>query len=488
VTLEEALAELGLEPGADPETVRRSYLRLIKSRKPESDPMGFKRARLAYEIARAESQLQAFAVQVERRYEAPLAPAPPAADDAPPAAVGFDAFVTAWQAAPALDRFKKLAIAREAVAALPGDPRAHWLVVTSLSGFMGDAQIAQALRDGYRAGFEEFLEALLIRVPDRATRAEVNAALASGTPSLRLLGAAVGAGRDSERSAALLIEMCAQAEASDPARLPTGAALDVILALHEAEAVESAIRAHKAVRQFLRESGLELHVLSGDLAVIWTLAEELASLPVDFPIELRRAFAAASRAGDLHGAFYEAYDAVRRDRVGVARWTDRLSGAANIADVLRAAFAYDADRRRSEVRSGLFRGAGLSLLVVAAIVIVRGISSSSSGSRYDPTKPVLTVLPSPQIRPGGPEIDLALQAGAELCAASRNAGGRLSCDDVQEMLAALGDSRCDTTGRMFQDLTKQLGGRPASEREARVLTRIEAARRRICSSGPEVVP
>ena len=51
--LSEALGELGVEAGAEAETIRRAYLRLIKTRNPERDPAGFQRARQAYELARA---------------------------------------------------------------------------------------------------------------------------------------------------------------------------------------------------------------------------------------------------------------------------------------------------------------------------------------------------------------------------------------------------------------------------------------------------
>jgi hypothetical protein len=52
VTLDEALAELGVDRGATPEEARRAYLRLLKTRKPETDPAGFRRAREAYEMSK----------------------------------------------------------------------------------------------------------------------------------------------------------------------------------------------------------------------------------------------------------------------------------------------------------------------------------------------------------------------------------------------------------------------------------------------------
>src|SRR5688572_19736718 len=52
MTPDEAFRELGTNPEANLDTVRRSYLRLLKTRKPESDPAGFMRLREAYELAR----------------------------------------------------------------------------------------------------------------------------------------------------------------------------------------------------------------------------------------------------------------------------------------------------------------------------------------------------------------------------------------------------------------------------------------------------
>jgi len=52
VTLDEALRELGVGVDATSDQARRAYLRLLKTRKPEVDPQGFKRLREAYELAK----------------------------------------------------------------------------------------------------------------------------------------------------------------------------------------------------------------------------------------------------------------------------------------------------------------------------------------------------------------------------------------------------------------------------------------------------
>lgn len=52
MTYDEALREIGVAPGSSQEEIRRAYLRLIKVRKPETDPEGFLRLREAFELLR----------------------------------------------------------------------------------------------------------------------------------------------------------------------------------------------------------------------------------------------------------------------------------------------------------------------------------------------------------------------------------------------------------------------------------------------------
>jgi hypothetical protein len=52
MTLQEALAELGLGSATSADEAQRAYLRLVKQRRPDHDPAGFKRARAAFELVR----------------------------------------------------------------------------------------------------------------------------------------------------------------------------------------------------------------------------------------------------------------------------------------------------------------------------------------------------------------------------------------------------------------------------------------------------
>jgi hypothetical protein len=52
VTLDEALAELGVDRETSADAARRAYLKLLKVRKPETDPQGFMRLREAWETVK----------------------------------------------------------------------------------------------------------------------------------------------------------------------------------------------------------------------------------------------------------------------------------------------------------------------------------------------------------------------------------------------------------------------------------------------------
>ena len=54
VSVDQACALLGVAPDADPETLRRAYLRAVKLTPPERDPEGFMRVRAAYELLRGD--------------------------------------------------------------------------------------------------------------------------------------------------------------------------------------------------------------------------------------------------------------------------------------------------------------------------------------------------------------------------------------------------------------------------------------------------
>jgi hypothetical protein len=394
VTLADAWRELGLEPGADPETVRRAYLRLVKTRKPEQDPAGFQRLRDAYEIARAGGIFETMVIARTRRdgvpgpspsADGPSGPPPSTAPDAPGDAPGagdaFERFVRASALLPpSADQSERLKVAREAVVALPDDPRAHWLLASALSRSDSEEALAEALRLAWRKGWPEFLEALLIRVPDRTKRDEVEAAFASDRPALRLAAAAVAARWASRRAARVVEDLCRTAtDATLDAKrdhvrsLPIAEMLDVVLALQVAGAVDPAAEAQAALRACLHDSGRELALLQTPLGHVWMLAEEIDGLPREFPPLLREAFARGTRGGDLTYAFHETRVQMAHDRGLVERWVDHLGASAvNVTGTMRAALAYvpppvAPPSLRSSLLSAAYWALGVAVLLGIAV-------------------------------------------------------------------------------------------------------------------------
>jgi hypothetical protein len=78
MVVDEAFRELGIERTVTADEARRAYLRLLKTRKPEVDPDGFRRLREAYELVRA----------LLERHEVRLLPTSAAVASAPPSASG----------------------------------------------------------------------------------------------------------------------------------------------------------------------------------------------------------------------------------------------------------------------------------------------------------------------------------------------------------------------------------------------------------------
>ena len=525
MTLTDAWKELGVDPGADAETVRRAYLRLIKTRKPESDPAGFQRAREAYEIARASGDLESIASGSARRHHAPVffegppageatetagssdsrrepAAAPPGSGDRPQADIIFDGFTSAWNSVPAsADQRQRLEIAREAVAVLPDDPRAHWLLVTTLSRLGPDTALAEALRAGWRAGWPEFLEALLVRLPGRATREEIDAGFALSDPATRLAAAAAAVGWDPRRAGGLVVELCRTAmDAPLDARgdqvrdLPIPRLLDVILALHAAGAVDAAVEAQAALRSCLQESGLELALVHGPLGGIWTLTEEIGALPPEFPQTLRTAFAIATRTGDLSSAYIDASRLIVSDRGYVRRWATRLVDTApNVAGILRSALTQQA--AGSVERAG-FQVSRLSYLVIPLALALVRMCTSTHDHPYTPPivrvdTPIRGIPLGPEPIPGSAfktQLDVGplTTASDNLCGPDGSRRGQLVCADVEALVNALLEHDCDASRTRVTAVRRVLRDKPEQTPDARFLTQVFLARWQLCGGVKQI--
>ncbi len=469
MTLTEALAELGVKAGADADTVRRTYLRLIKERKPESDPEGFRRAREAFEIVRGAGEIAFFAAESERRRSAPSPstaerPSPPPAQDGDAATPlsgtdAFAAFLHDWRAVPASAGMRpRVEIARRAIAALPHDPRPYWLMVDTRAELGTDAEIADALRAGHRGGWIEFLEALLARVPRLATVAEIEEALSGPSTTLQLLGAAALVPRDPARATSVVVDFVRAARGKPTGDIPISRLLSVILALHESGAPVYAAAAHAAVTGLLRDQGVELALLKGPLGGAWAMAGELAALPVEFPPTLRRSFASSTRAGDLQSAFYDACFHARHYRREVVDWERRTDGVApNVSATLKAALARARGGDRRRVRSGARWW--IVLAIPAFLAIMRLFAGGDGPSTYthvggrSPSDLAAPLLKSPRAPVSMP---IVTQAAIELCGGDWSTPGRLSCDEVRATVDALAAGECERADGLIRDLKLEL--------------------------------
>ena len=429
--------------------------------------------------------------------------APPDGGDRPQADVIFDGFSSAWNSVPpSADQRQRLEIAREAVAVLPDDPRAHWLLVTTLSRLGPDTALADALRAGWRAGWPEFLEALLVRLPGRATREEIDAAFSLRDPETRLAAAAAAVGWDPKRAGGLIVELCRTAmdepldARGDHVRdLPIPRLLDVILALHAAGALDAATEAQAALRSCLQESGLELALVHGPLGGIWTLTEEIGGLPPDFPQTLRTAFAIATRTGDLSSAYVDASRLIVSDRAHVRRWATKLVDTApNVAGILRTALTQQA---AGSVEQAGFQVSRLSfLLIPLALALIRMCASAPQPSYSPPIvqvdRPIYGHIPLGTDPVPGSAFKTQLDVGPlttasdDLCGPDGSRRGQLVCADVEALVNALLEHDCDASRGRVAAVRKVLRDKPPWTPDARFLTSVFIARWQLCGGVKQV--
>ena len=349
VELREAYEELSVEPGTAPKKARRAYLRLLKKHKPETDPEGFQRIRSAWERIKDAPEWEVESLRrppledvtaEELAGGTPGEPGPPgeAGEGAPKPAPSWSKPERSWaeqvklshegklfdRAAPKpaspgpvepppdvepgtlawfleKGRFasdaERVDIAREAVAALPTDPEAWWMLHEALLVTNRITEAAAALRDAHRRGLEGFLEPLVRQHPEHVERLELDEARRAAREG-RLSPLAVANSflvrGDAETAGAVFRDAF-----DDDARAPTvHVALDFVLRLARAEHAGVARECHERVARWLRETGREVEIAGSAVGVTYALAQELAALPLGFPPPVRAALAQAILDGD----------------------------------------------------------------------------------------------------------------------------------------------------------------------------------------------
>jgi hypothetical protein len=371
VTLDEALSDLGIPHDAGMAEARRAYLRLLKVRKPETDPQGFMRLREAYELVKAHVETRD---AIFRAMGVHLSP--PAARREVPVQQELPTPVAAEEPAPS---------APEVMEAAPSDQ---------------EEAAPRGAEDPMReSGPPPPPE------PDPEEEEEEIEDTLAGDAEIEAL---CDAGRYTEASAELVRVFDAAVEHVDGPTPPVLRAIDVLVALHARNQIRAAEALHGSLSAWLRASGQEARILRGDAAARWSLLQELASLPPRFPTAVRTAIGRALAAGDLGLARRD--DDLRRFRLRDAREARTVANMLRTRQPLLAAALADAidppqESPAAPAKQGSFRGgwliAALVMGVLRVVLLAEKSSTSTPSFREGSLYPPPITLPTYRVHDGG---------------------------------------------------------------------------------------
>jgi hypothetical protein len=258
VTLDEAFAELGLDPDAGSDGARRAYLRLLKTRKPETDPEGFMRLRAAYDLVKSNAAFfDAFrAREPEVRVAVAEVVSPVSEVASPEGEVTSEVSEVASPEAEVVSEVSEVVSPEAEVASEEAE------VVSP------EAEVASPEAE-VDLGDVDLLESLVAR--SAYEKAAVQALLIFAAASHRL-------------------------DQRDP---PVLTCLQLMLGLHRISEPEKAREVSKAFKGWLAATGKESTQIRGHAAVLWTLVRELDAMKKGLPDRVRTAIALAALAGDL---------------------------------------------------------------------------------------------------------------------------------------------------------------------------------------------
>jgi hypothetical protein len=416
--LAEALAELGLAPAGphDQATIRRAYLKGVKVRKPETDPEGFRRLREAYELLRVFGPGLAYpaptsAPDTAHAPDSPRSPATPAdpaadatADELPGDDRGDDTgadpvtpYLDRLDALPAQPWPDRLAVAREAFAALPHHPRVEELLDDILAASQARTdQVVEVLVPLLNQGDPASRWLMLSRYQKHVPLDELARLRREGSPGERL--AAAEAYLEQERAddaVATMEELLASDKDRGGGLLLQYQALRFTLALHRRALVPQASRAFAAARAYMGTiGGPQLGEAASATASLYLLCSELEAVP-DLPRAFRADVALGVLQGDLGVTAYtvRGYQRMHGAR-DTRRWQRRLKkDAPTIASLLQWT--------EPEARAESSRWNHSWWIAVALIAIVRFIGNQSSRGptqasnyQYELTSPITTATPA----------------------------------------------------------------------------------------------
>ncbi|HEY0552623.1 MAG TPA: J domain-containing protein [Thermoanaerobaculia bacterium] len=305
MTLDEARAELGIDPSASSDEARRAYLRGVKTRKPETDPEGFRRLREAYERLTAGATL----VFGEGPYEEE--------EEEEDASLDLESLAARLRNLPVATHLnERLALLREGAREFPASAGLRWWLVEELDQAGRTWEILEVMREAGAAGLPGFLEARAVRFPASIDPADLARLDASPDPDILALRARVHLeqSRPDDAAAALaealdrLWNLEADEYRSVPAQLPRG-----ILALEAEGSTVDAWGLYKRLCVWLADTG------DAALLELWNdndplrLLHELKGLDSSFPQELRQAAAMAVLSEDVRPAVEAARRYAARD-------------------------------------------------------------------------------------------------------------------------------------------------------------------------------
>lgn len=379
MTFDEALSELGIDPSVGAEGARKAYLRLLKKRKPEVDPEGFMRLREAYELARVYLPSAAVLRAVEEQAEGA---GPERIRLETPAGIVWLETQSHGPDKPFEEPAEEPARNAEPLPIAEPSPEAE--------------PIPTAESDPIAEPFPEAGP-----LPIALSAIETASAPDSAPPLAPSIEELISSGKlkkAASHTAKALREATVTADIGPSVPMPR-TTLRLLLLLHQKERLAEAATLEKEFAAWLHSTGASARLVSGHLAVWWTLARELSALPKSFPTELRQAVARAALDGDLSKARFEASEyrfeqplLAQSAAMDLRRYAPSL--ATFMADVLAPPQA-----RVEQPNAG--KGVWLIVPILLAVVrIFSALDRTSTPTSYESRFPLPTyTAPPPRTTP-----------------------------------------------------------------------------------------